>query len=359
MISHSSSNVFPEDYAFVQDLATQNFVGHGHLCRQFEASLLDRFDRPRGILTSCGTSALEISLNAFRKIKPKAGRVIVSAYVCPAVVSAVLREGLEPVFVDVMPGSMNIDVRLAAERVDESTLAVVLTNLGGVPDDYEQGLKLECFVVSDCAQAIGATWNGVDLAALGHLAVISFGPTKMLTAGVGGALLTGDEEFFGHAKRYATEEWAVDMYKFTGFVPTCGQHFSDLNAGLGLAQLAKLDAMIDRRGAIARRYSDLLSTEFGFFLPEKLSQARENHYRYYFFSDMAKHWLALLANSGVDARGSIAHDMSAYFQGMRRMERLAENVGRVVSLPIYPSMTDGEAGHVLSVLRRGYDQGFR
>lgn len=359
MIRHSSSNVLPEDFAFVQNLATRNFVGRGELCRHFEASLSGRFDRPRALLTNSGTAALEVSLNALRKIKPKADRVIVSAYVCPAVVSAVLRESLKPVFVDVMPGSMNLDVRLAADRVDENTLALVLTNLGGVPDDYEQGLALGCFVVSDCAQAIGATWNGVDLATLGHLAVTSFGPTKVLTAGVGGALLTGDEELYDHAKNYATPEWDVDMYKFAGFVSTCGQHFSDLNAGLGLAQLAKLDTMIDRRRSIAQRYSDLLSTELGVLLPEKPSQARENNFRYYFFSNMAPRWLALLSQSGVDARGSIAHDMSTYFQGLERMERLAKNVGRVVSLPIYPSMTDSEVGDVLSALRRGFAQGLR
>ncbi len=359
MIKHSSSHVLPEDFDFIQALAQRNFVGQGLISESFVVSLMRRFGRARCLLTSSGTSALEIALHVNRHRRPQACDVIVSAYVCPAVVSAVLREGLRPVFVDVQAGSMNLDAGAVARVLGEQTLAVVMTHVGGIADPVAELQALNVPIISDCAQALGTTWGGKALTAFGEASVTSFGATKMLTAGSGGALLADDESFFASAVRHAAEELPVQDYVETGFSPTYGQHFSELAAGLGQAQLRRFDVMLARRQEVALRYTKLLTSCDGIELMEIPDGCSPNNFRYCFFTSFAPEWLRLLRENGVDARPSISHNMTEYFPCGLVTPNLAHNSRRLVSLPIHAALSEEEVERVLTALRSGFSAGLR
>ena len=353
MISHSSSHILSKDFSFIEKLAQRNFVGKGVICKKFQEKLCLISKRTESILTTSGTAALEISLHVLRRLKPKCRYVGVSAYVCPAVMSAILRAGLKPLFLDVLPDSMNLNMESAHERIDESVLVLICTNIGGFPDNYTKAGKLSCALVSDCAQAIGSQWNGRPVTRFGQLTILSFGSTKMLTAGYGGALLMDDRGLYELASSYASEELDADAYRKHGFSVTFGQHFSDLNAGLGLSQINQLETFIRKRQIIARKYSEALESDGEVNIPRLSTEADANYYRYYFFSDQAQEWLEFLRRNDVNARPSISHDMSEYFPRIGSLPNLRKNSKRIVSLPIYPNMTRSEIGKIAKLLRKG------
>jgi aminotransferase len=360
MIGHSSSHLRAADFAYINRIARTNFAGEGPLAMVFRENLAKVFGRREVVLSNNGAAALELALHLLRKQAPTKRDVVVSAYVCPAVVNAIVREGLRPLFADVMPDALNLDIQSVRARMDHgSTLAVVCTHVGGIPDDCQAAEFLGSELISDCAQSIGATVAGRSVAQYGRFAVLSFGSTKPLTAGTGGALMMDDAELRDRARRRATSELGVEDYRSSGFEDTYGQHFPDLNAGLGLAQLKRFDAFLQRRRLIAKQYDKVL-VEAGCTVPGSApTQSERNAYRYYFLSDRSTEWVALLRRNAIDARASIAHDMTAYFPRAGRLPGVKRNAERVVSVPIYPRLTALQVKTIVMALRLGVESGLQ
>lgn len=357
MIPHSSSSVRITDFAFIKKIALRNFVGQGRMCQRFEENLRKACKRESSILVNSGSAALELALHVLRQRWPRRKYVAVSSYVCPAVVSSIVRSDLKPLFMDIQLDSMNLDTVKLQQRADDRILAALYTNIAGMPDDYHNVADLPCAIISDCAQGFGATWEGQPLASLGHLAILSFAPTKMLTAGTGGALLMNDPTLSSWASRQAAKELEVAFYQRQGFEATNGQFFSDLNAGLGLAQLQRLSNFLIKRRAIAAKYTAVLRDRRDISLPRAPSVAVSSFYRYYFLTDKATAWLQHLRGAGIDARPSISHDMSIYHKNLAAMPNLKHNRSRLVSLPIYPSLLLSDVHHVVKVLKHGTELG--
>jgi len=229
-------------------------------------------------------------------------------------------------------------------------LAIVCTHVGGYPDDIVAATELGVPVISDCAQAIGSSTAGRSLLAFGEMAITSFGPTKFITAGSGGAIL-GDEGGCRQLRHSATPELPVAEYQEAGFVRTTGQHFSDLNAGLALAQLERVESFREKRKRIAQRYDKALKAVPGVVLPRQAVAAEPNWFRYYFFSDRATEWQSGLRAGGVDARTSISHVMPDYFPDAGERPELSSQARRLVSLPIYPGLKVAQVTRIVELLQ--------
>lgn len=352
IIRHSSSTVSTADFRYIKNLARENYVGYGPLCKELEHRLAKRFGRTGAVLTSSGEGALALALHQLQSQRPDKTEVVVSSYVCSAVVNAILAQGLQPVFADVAPSSLNLgldDVR--EHRLTERALAIICTHMGGFPDDVHAAMQFGVPVISDCAQAIGSAIAGRSLLAFGEMAITSFGPTKFMTAGLGGAVLC-DGQNHDSIRRLAMPELSVAEYQEQGFVRTLGQHVSDLNAGLALAQLEQLELFVQMRRRIAQKYDKALSSVPGLIFPKKLAGAEPNWFRYYFLSDHASEWQHRLQAMGVDARTSISHVMNDYFPCVGTRAELARQGQRVVSLPIYPGLKNAQVTRIVEALQR-------
>lgn len=352
VIRHSSSTVSGADFRYIRKLAKQNYVGYGDLCRELELQLEKKFNRFGAVLASSGEGALALALHQLRSRAPGKKEVIVSAYVCPAVVNAILAQGLQPVFADVTPNSLNLGVSdVRASRLTQQTLVILCTHIGGLPDDIHAAMQLGIPVISDCAQSLGSCIAGRPLLTFGDMAITSFGPTKFLTGGLGGVILC-DERDEEAVRRIAIPELSVAEYQEHGFTQTLGQHVCELNAGLVLAQLQHLENFVQKRNRIARKYDELLRSVPGITFPEMIGNAEPNRFRYYFFSDHASEWLRHLQLSGVDARASISHVMTEYFPNSGIRTELARLAKQVVSLPIYPGLKASQVSRIVEVLQR-------
>jgi dTDP-4-amino-4,6-dideoxygalactose transaminase len=352
-IRHSASHLLSADFHYIQGLVERNYIGHGPLCDELRLLLMTEFACDDAILTDSGTAALHLCLLALGRQYAGRTRVLVGSYVCPEVIGAVMRAELEPVLVDTQTDSLNIDMADAARQLDTRTLAIICTNIGGMPDDYAAAARLGVPVISDCAQAVGSSVDGRDVTSLGLCAILSFGATKMLSAGGGGAALCRDQTLARAVGRLALPELAVEEYRRSGFTVTYGQHFGDLGAGVAGAQVRRLSALVERRRRIAAAYERVLRARDDVIVPREAANVRSNRFRYYFLSRDASRWVHTLRSRDIEARESISHAIPEYqgnmcdFPGLNAVSRM------IVSVPIYPAMSAAHVDAVVAALAAG------
>lgn len=349
MIRHSSSHLIEQDLDYVRGIVDRNYIGNGPLCAELAQLLARKFERSAVTLTNSATAALHLCLLALAAKMPRKDRVLLGAYACPEILSAIMHAGLQPILVDTRSDSLNLDMTALASRVDARSLAIICTNIGGVPDDYSAASAFGIPIISDCAQAIGSYYAGRDLASQGLCSILSFGATKMLSAGAGGAFL-GDRELGESVAQLSQSELSVEDYRQGGFRATFGQHVGELTAGLAMAQLRRLEGMIARRRQIAEAYDRALRGARDVALVGDSRLAHSNRFRYYFLSDRAAGWIDHLRSRDIDARPSIAHVIPEYLKDQGAFPNVLCIARRVVSVPIFPAMTTAQAALVADAL---------
>ncbi len=172
-------------------------IGYGNAVRKRTKELREYFGVKHVFLVSSGKAALVLILQALHSLKPDRPDVLLPAYTCYSVPSAVLKAGLEPKLVDVCQDSFGFD-ELGLERAASSaTLCVVASHLLGVSENMNAvghvARKSGAFVVEDAAQSMGVRREGAFLGCIGDVGFFSFGRGKNLTCGAGGVILTDDD----------------------------------------------------------------------------------------------------------------------------------------------------------------------
>ena len=169
---------------------------------KFEKELAEYIGVKHVILVSSGRLALNMILNYF-KINDKA-EIILPAYTCPAVPSVVVSSGAVPVFIDADPGTFNINPDLIESYFTKNTKAIIATHIEGQPCNLERivslASKYDLKIIEDCAQALGARYNGRRVGSIGDVAYFSFGAGKQLNTIGGGAIATNDDSMMKYLR---------------------------------------------------------------------------------------------------------------------------------------------------------------
>ncbi len=304
-----------------------------------------------------GTDALILALRA---LGVGAGdEVITVSHTALATVAAVIATGATPVLVDIDAATSTIDPSLIEASVTPRSKAIVAVHLYGQPADLDaigaiakrHGLKL----VEDCAQAAGAGYRGRRVGSIGDIASFSFYPTKNLGAiGDGGAVTTPDAGLATRVRRLRQYGW--NEARETEDVGL-NSRLDPLQAAILSAKLPHLDADNARRAAIAERYArGLAGLPLG--LPQARPDAAHVYHLYVVAADDRDALIAHLAKQGVGTAVHYpvpAHRHKGYAErvripaaGLPVTDRL---VGRILSLPIYPELTDAEADRVIAAIR--------
>jgi dTDP-4-amino-4,6-dideoxygalactose transaminase len=315
-------------------------VAAGPEVAAFEQELTARLGTEAAVAVSSGSVALELALRA---LAVGAGdEVLIPTYVCDALHHAVVRTGATPVLVDADPATLSLAAADARTRLTARTRAVIVPHAFGLAVDLAPFLALGVPVIEDCAQTLGARLDGRPVGSLGTLAVCSFYATKLLTTGEGGAVA-------GPAALLARVRDARDYDERDDLAPRLNAKLSDLAAALGRSQLARLDAFIARRRALAARYRERLAG-VGCTVPVE-SGPRHVYHRYVVEVDRPPATVqAALAARGVAARRPVyrpAH-RALGLPGFPEADRLW---ARALSLPCYPTLADAEVDAVAASLR--------
>lgn len=246
MIPHSRPSITDDDAERVARVVRSGQLAQGPEVAALERELAARLRVEDAAVVASGTAALELALAA---LGVGAGdEVLIPTYVCDALHHAVRRAGAAPVLVDADPATHSLSAKDALARRTRRTRAVIVPHAFGLAADLEPFRALQVPVIEDCAQALGAELeDGRPVGAGGALAVCSFYATKMIAAGEGGAVV-------GPAALVARVREARDYDERETLAPRTNAKLTDMAAALARGQLARLDAFVARRRALAARY---------------------------------------------------------------------------------------------------------
>jgi len=325
----------------------------GPQCRAFEAELAQYVGVQHGVLTSSATAGLWLTLRA---LGVKAGdEILVPSHTAFPTIEAICVAEATPVFVDADP-YYTMDSADAAAKATPRTVGVMPVHLYGQPVDVdavrELGSRLGVWVLEDCAQAHGAAWRDRKVGGFGRAAVFSFYPSKNLTVmGDGGAIVTDDDEIAARCRRLRDHgRLNKDVHAEVGF----NLRFNDIQASIGRVLLRRLDAMNDRRRALAARYDAALAG-LPLGLPSERPGARHVYHLYVVTTPRRAELAAFLKARGIQTGVHYpvpTHRQPAVerFDGppLPVTERL---VDEILTLPISAGHTDAEIDEVAAAVR--------
>jgi CDP-6-deoxy-D-xylo-4-hexulose-3-dehydrase len=306
-VSMSGKVYGSEEMVSLVDSALDFWLTTGRFNTEFEKRLAKFIGVHKALTTNSGSSANLVAVSALTSpmlkdhLKP-GDEVITCATGFPTTVNPVIQNGLVPVFLDVSVPTYNMDVSLLEEAISDKTRAIVLAHTLGNPFDLDAVMavaeKHDLYVIEDCCDALGATYNGKKVGTFGDAGTLSFYPAHHITMGEGGAVFTSSAVMVRAME--SIRDWGRDCWCAPGMDNTCKKRFdwqlgelpygydhkytysnigynlkiTDMQAAVGLAQLDRLTDFIDaRRKNFDTLKAALKEFEDFFVLPEPTAKS--------------------------------------------------------------------------------------
>ncbi len=374
MLPYGRQSIDVDDIRSVVDVLRSDWLTTGPKIREFEQAFAKAVGAREAVAVSSGTAALHTAMHALG-VGP-GDEVIVPAMTFAASANCVVYQGATPVFADVEPDTLLIDTNEVKAKITARTRAIIAVDYAGQPCEYERLSALaqahDLALVADACHSLGARYRKRPVGTLAHLNVFSLHPVKAITTGEGGMITTESSEIAqrmrcfrnhgvtsDHFQRDNERTWLYAMVDL-GY----NYRLNDIQCALGLSQLQKLSNWVDRRRQIARRYAEAFShtTEF-----EPLSTGRDRESAYHLYVirldsralrvDRMRIFAALRAEGiGVNVHYLPVH-LHPFYQerfgtGPGLCPRAEAAYESILSLPIFPAMTDGDVEDVIQALRK-------
>ncbi|MCM0755427.1 DegT/DnrJ/EryC1/StrS family aminotransferase [Desulfovibrio aminophilus] len=350
------------------------WLGTGPKVARFQTDFAAYVGAPHAAALNSCTAALHLALVAL-DLKP-GDEVITTPLTFCASVNAIIHAGATPVLADVDPRTMNIDPERVREKITPRTRAILPVHFAGRPCDMDALTALArehgLFLVEDCAHAIETTWRGRHVGAFGDLGCFSFYATKNVATGEGGMVVSSDAERMARIKILGLHGMSADAWKRFGdegykhyFVVEAGFKYNmmDLQAAIGIHQLARVEGNLVRRRAVWEMYDKAFAgLPLGLPAPEE-PETRHARHLYTVLVDKDRcgvsrdEFLTRMTREGI---GVGVHYLSVpehpYYQQRFgwRPEHWPEamNIGRrTVSLPLSPKLSDADVADVVEAVR--------
>jgi len=332
-------------------------LADGPRVRSFESAFADVSDRSHGIATSNGTTALHAALSGLEL--GRSDTVLTTPFSFIATANAIRLCGATPVFADIDPDTFNLDpaaVRRTIESRDGDVDAIIAVHLYGLPAPMDElgaiAEEYDLDVVEDAAQAHGSTYDGRPVGSLGDVACFSFYPTKNMTTGEGGMVVTDDDSVADRIRRFINHG-RDDRYDHV----EVGHNFrmTSLGAAVGQAQLEKLPDFVSIRRRNAGQYDDALADHPSITAPSEPPAARHSYHQYTVRCEDRSALRAELEDAGIDTGvyyPTPIHEQPAY-EGIDASLPVAERVADdVLSIPVHPSLKQRDVDRIADRLRR-------
>ncbi len=372
MIQVFKPSMTQEEIDAVAEVMRSGWIGLGPKTAEFERQFAQFVGTTHAVAVNSCTAALDLAL---KLLDVNHGHeVIVPTMTFVSTAHCVAYRLAMPVFADVDPHTLSLDLDDVRRKITSRTRAIIPVHYSGRPIDMDALKEIAggpghqtLAIIEDCAHATGARYKGRSVGSIGDIGCFSFHAVKNLAMGDGGALTLNDEQWMQRSKRLrwlgidkgTWDRTSIDKsYWWQYSVDEIGLkcHMNDIAAAIGLVQLRRLEAMNGRRREIARRYSEAFAPyEFLETPPGDTPDLESSWHIYCLKAPERDDLCAFLQQKGI-ATGvhyMPVHLYSCY--GNKPHLPQAEAVSkRIVSLPMYPDMTDADVEQVIDSITAYY-----
>jgi perosamine synthetase len=373
-LPYGRQSIDESDIQAVVDTLRSDWLTTGPKVAEFEEAIAAWVGAKYGVSFSSGTAALHGAAFA-AGLKP-GDEAITSPLTFAATANCILYQGATPIFADVLPDTLNIDVAQAAARVSSRSKAILPVDYAGHPADLEPILKLaedhDLVVIEDACHALGAEYRGRRVGAVAHMTVFSFHPVKHLTTGEGGMVTTDNPAFAETLRRFRNHGISSDARQrqrdgqshyemvLLGF----NYRLPDIACALGLQQLTKLEDNLARRRQIASRYSAAFRNTPGVLPPPVGDDVNPAWHLYPIrlgLEELSADRDQVVRALRSENIGANVHYIPVHLHPYYR-DRFGDHAGEypvaesayqsLVSLPMFHGMTDGDVGDVIHAVEK-------
>jgi dTDP-4-amino-4,6-dideoxygalactose transaminase len=351
----------------VAETLRSGWITTGPRTQEFERRFAEYTAAAHAVALSSATAGLHLALIA-ASVGP-GDEVILPVYTFAACAHVVVHLGATPVFVDVSPDDLNIDPEAVERAITTRTRALMAVHFAGQPCRMDALLALArahgLFLLEDAAHAVGACYRGQPVGSIGDATAFSFYATKNLTTGEGGMLTTDRDDVAESARLYALHGMSRDAWRryrrggswyYEVVAPGYKYNMSDIQAAIGLVQLARLDERNARRATLARRLSDGLAGCEAIETP--VTRPEVEHAWHLYTVRLREGALTIDRDRFIEELEARGIGTSVHFIPLHLHPYYREHAGagafpvaesayaRLISLPLYPRMTDADADRV-------------
>ncbi len=357
---------FPEEdreeiLSVIDEILQSGQLTLGRHGQAFEAEFAKAVGIKHAVAVNSGTSALEI---VFRALEVAGKEVVVPTNTFVATAAAVLHAGGRVRLADVDPATLAMNTRQLEAAITKHTVGVVVVHIGGMVAPDIEGILALCqkrglWLVEDAAHAHGTSFAGRPAGTFGLAAAFSFYPTKVMTSGEGGMIVTADERIFEEALIYRDQGKAgfyTNVHTRLGY----NWRMSELHAVLGLSQLRRLPEFIAHRRMIATMYDRALEAVEGVTPLRESPHSYSNVYKYVVFLregiDRAELKKRMRERYGVPLSGEVYErpcHKQPVFESLQQVALPGAEAGCAshICLPVSPRMKAAETEYVVQALR--------
>jgi dTDP-4-amino-4,6-dideoxygalactose transaminase len=370
MLPVSRPSIGQEELKEVEKVFSTGWLGLGATVFEFENKLKDYLGTKHALTVNTGTTALHIALDAFNI--QNGDEVIVPSLTFCASIQVITALGAKPVFCEINPDNLNIDVSDVKKRITTKTKAIMPVHYCGQACNMdalmEIGKKHNIVIIEDAAHAFGSSYNGKKIGSFGDATCFSFDPIKNLTCGEGGAVTLSDDKvaeiirtkrILGIDKdtwhRYRNERaWFYEVttqgYRY---------HMSNINAAIGIAQFKKIESFINRKKKIVQKYNDAFENINGLkILCWNLKETAPFTYIVRVLNGDREDLITFLKERGVGSGiHYIPNHLQPFFKPFTTSLPITEKLGEeILTIPLYYDLTDEQVTTVIKAVNEFFNR---
>lgn len=358
-----------EELKAVEGAFSRNWVGLGMKVANFESAWEDHIGSGTAIAVNSATAALHLAINLLEL--PKDSEIIVPSLTFASTATAVLYNGLTPVFADVTKDDLQINTESIKELITPRTKAIVVVHYAGHPAPIDRICKLAeehgIFVIEDCAHTTGALFKGQKLGTWGHFGCFSFEEKKLMTTGDGGMLLSNkmndeksirkmkalrwvgiDKDNWKSAQNYTKDQYDAKHWFYELNHLGYKYNMNDLCASIGIEQLKKLCSFNSKRSQVIDRYLNKITWNDNL---QPLVPYETDNYVYQmmgirtsFKDEMIKHLKSFNVATGCHYTPLNSQNLFSEYRGKTPIAQ--GEYERMITLPLHVGLENGHVDYV-------------
>ncbi len=367
MIPLFRPSITEEEIQAVREVMESGWHTLGPKTAEFEQQFAHYVGARHAVGMNSGTAALHLAMHLLEL--GHGDEVIVPTITVVSTPHSAVYAGATPVFADVCPDTVCIDLQDVERKITPRTRAIIPVHYGGHPCDLDALREIirgrDITIVEDAAHACGAEYKGQRIGALSPLTCFSFHAVKNLACGDGGMVTTDNDEYARVLRELRWLGISKDTWQRTVGRPAYAWHYlvnrlgfkahlNDIAAAIAMVQLKRLEDLNTRRRALVAHYTERLSQFSGVQCPVEKPYAKSAWHLYAIQVEDRDELIAYLKEHGI---GTGVHyyptHLHPYYHDRKAHCPVAEDLWkRLLTLPLYPDLTPEEQEHVIQTLEQ-------